>query len=136
MRVSIKRTKNLALIRKLDAQFFPGSDLSDDGLENSLWWLALDQGEIVGYAGLYVGIEGEVWLLRLAVARTHRRLGLGRRLLAVRLRKVRQSYPGQECYTYTEATNVGSNRNLVNAGFTPFKVESGEGGYKWVYWFK
>ena len=136
MRVKIRRTKNLDLVRKLNSQFFSEAPLSSDGLENSVWFVALDGDEPVGFAGSYVGIKGEVWLLRIAVARTHRRLGVGGRLLSVRLRHIKKHHPDCEMFTYVQCTNFASNRNLVKHDFTPYRIDIDSNKDEWLFFWR
>ena len=56
--------------------------IADDLLQrNRTWWAAEADGELVGYAGGLV-VDGDVQILKIAVAPAHRRRGVARMLLA------------------------------------------------------
>ena len=88
---------DLAAVAALEAEVFgpshhePWSEqvFADDLAEpGHVWWVAHDEGQIVGYAGA-VHVAGDMQISNVAVAQTRRREGIAARLLA------RVTYDGQ-----------------------------------------
>lgn len=91
-------------------------------LRDSLWWVAEQSDQIVGYGGLYLGIEGQAWLVRAGVVPAFRGRNLQRKLIASRLRAARKAgVPAVD--TYTHATNIASQRSLIACGFRPIRCD-------------
>lgn len=92
---------------------------------DSVWWLAKTvEGSPVAYAGLYLGIEGQAWLVRAGVLKAYRGGGLQRHLIRVRVKEARRRRLGR-VLTYTSAENLPSQRNLIRCGFLPYRAEGG-----------
>lgn len=103
----------------------------DSTLDDSLWWLVLDEANApVAYAGLYTAIEGQGWLVRAGVLAHAQGRGLQTRLIRARLRAAKRlGIP--RVYTYTAAYNVRSQRSLISAGLRPYRHEDG-----CIYYFR
>ena len=129
--VKIRKSTDAETIQKLNLIFFPETPLSEDALDNSVWWIAYDDDTEVGFGGLYTGIQGQRWLVRVGVARTHRRLGLGWRLLEKRVAYWRKHHPKCALYTYCACWNTGSVKNILRAKLIPYRVEDNEWLYFW-----
>lgn len=122
-RAQIKREYTLARIRALDAGLFPNDDpMPEFILQDSLWWIASQSGQVAGYGGLYLGIEGQAWLVRTGVLPTFRGQHLQRKLIRARLRAARKAgVPAVD--TYTHVTNIASQRSLIACGFRPLRCD-------------
>ncbi len=57
------------------------SELSSDAAAARSWWVAHDNGELIGYAGGMV-VDRDIEILNMAVAPEHRRAGIARKLLS------------------------------------------------------
>lgn len=58
-------------------------DFYDDFVENprSVWFVALDNGEVIGFAGLWRGVE-EMHIVNVAVTNSQRKKGIGKMLVS------------------------------------------------------
>jgi GNAT superfamily N-acetyltransferase len=130
-RITIRRTHDHELVRELNHECFPHDpDMQPDTYDCSLWWIAYAGKEPVGYAGLYVGIRGQAWLVRVGVRKQWRGGGIGARLLRVRLRAALAMTEDQpEILTYCADWNEASQRNLISAGLRPYLALTG-----WIYY--
>ena len=100
------------LLDPLDGDTFPLDGLHPK--EGRWWWVAYDDTEPVGFAGLRV-IGNEAWLSRCGVLESHRGYGIQRRLIQARCAYVKRS-----CLlirTYTMCDNTHSANNLIRCGF-------------------
>jgi len=131
MTVRVRRASQsqLSVVKALNTQVFPDNPMKESTYASSVWWLAWDGNTPVGYAGLYTGTPGETWLVRVGVVETHRRLGLGWRLVSIRLRHWRQALAATRLRTYVADWNIGSHKNVIRAGLVPYKSYKG-----WVYY--
>lgn len=130
-RITLRRARKnqLSIVVSLNAALFPDVPLSGDALTNSVWWLAWDGNTPVGYGGLYVGIVGEAWLVRVGVVKSYRGGGIGRRLVDVRVRHWRRLASASDSLrTYTADYNISSIRNVLRAGLLPDRAYNG-----WIY---
>lgn len=107
------------MIQRLDAVCLPADEpMSNDTLNDSLWWVAEQSDQIVAYGGLYLGIEDQAWLVRMGVLPAFRGRHLQRKLIRSRLRAARKTgVPAVD--TYTHVTNIASQRSLIACGFRP-----------------
>lgn len=80
-------------------------------------WLAEPKGEVAAYA-CFQCLQAEAELLRIAVARTHRRHGLGRRLLHHALHTLTEEGVAR-CYLEVRADNVAALALYRALGFAP-----------------
>ena len=92
------------------------SELSDDATAARSWWVAHDNGELIGFAGGMV-VDRDIQILDVAVAAGHRREGIARKLLS------HVSYDAQVlgCSTASlevEAGNEAAQALYVSLGFT------------------
>ena len=92
------------------------SELSDDVAAARSWWVAHDNGELIGFAGGMV-VDKDVQILDVAVAAKHRREGIARKLLS------HVSYDAQMlgCTTASlevEAGNDAAQALYASLGFT------------------
>jgi GNAT superfamily N-acetyltransferase len=122
-RAQIKREYTLDRIRALDAGLLPNDDpMPEFILRDSLWWIVESGRRVAGYGGLYLGIEGEAWLVRTGVLPAFRGQHLQRRLIRTRLRAARKAgVPAVD--TYTHVTNIASQRSLIACGFRPLRCD-------------
>lgn len=127
----IVRTEDLETVRRLHKTCFPhDADMQADTYAESMWWLAEDDDEPVGFAGLYLGIPTQAWLVRVGVVPGLRGHGLGARLLRARLRAAKRLVGApRRVVTYVADWNTASNRNLISAGLCPYRAEGG-----WIYY--
>lgn len=122
-RTQIKREYSLGLVRTLDAACLPNDDpMPEFILQDSLWWTVRQSGQVAGYGGLYLGIEGMAWLVRTGVLPAFRGRHLQRQLIRSRLRAARKA--GVHAVdTYTHVTNIASQRSLIACGFCPVSCD-------------
>lgn len=101
-----------------------GAEFHEGPETGNVIWLATDAtGEAVGFASMRptVGHPTMAFLSRAGVLSGHRRQGLHRRLIDVRLRASKWESTGfEQVWTYTAAWNLGSANNLIRAGFRLF----------------
>lgn len=102
-------------LARLDAEIFANSNHTswsedvfrdDIGVIDHIWWVAHDEGEIVGYAGA-VRVGSEVQISAVAVAPSRRRTGIAARLLA------RVTYDGQMLNAHTSTLEVDADNTAA-----------------------
>lgn len=133
--ITVRQTTNLDIVSTLDSQiFFVEKPVNTT---NSVWWVAWDGDKPVGFAGIrQLKDEPYAYLLRAGVLKSHRGLGIHKKLIKVRLNWAKRNPDIQGVLTYTVAWNIPSSNNLINAGFKLFKP-----GWAWVgtkdvlYWY-
>jgi GNAT superfamily N-acetyltransferase len=121
-------------VKTLDKAHFPGCEVIR--LEESYIWLAYKDGEPVGYATLRE-IKGERigYLSRAAVLSNHRRRGLHKRLIQVRI-KMAKKLGWKGVITYTATDNVASANSLIKHGFQLYIPEYRWAGKEFLYFMK
>lgn len=83
------------------------------------WWTATDTstGELVGFAALTLQDNGTGAFLSMAgVRKSHRGLGIQKRLIKARVRYARK-HSVRRCFTYTAPYNPASGNSLISCGF-------------------
>jgi GNAT superfamily N-acetyltransferase len=119
-----------------DKLHFPGCEVIR--LDESYIWIAYEEGsqDVVGYATLRE-IKGEKigYLSRAAVARNHRRRGLHKRLIQVRI-KMAKKLGWKGVITYTATDNVASANSLIKHGFQLYIPEYRWAGKEFLYFMK
>ncbi|MEQ8721010.1 MAG: GNAT family N-acetyltransferase [Sandaracinaceae bacterium] len=132
----IARTRDLDAVRALDRVIFVEAS-GDYPVEPDCgaWWLALDGGEPVGFAGARrLTREPDFAVLeRAGVLESHRGLGLHRRLIRARLRWARASGLAG-VLTYTTPDNAPSANALIRAGFRLDAPPWRWAGPQFAYW--
>lgn len=118
-RTQIKREYSPDRIRALDVLCLPNDDpMPEFILQDSLWWIVEQSGQLAAYGGLYLGIEDQAWLVRTAVLPAFRGQHLQRDLIRSRVRVAKkEGVPAVD--TYTHVTNIASQRSLIACGFRP-----------------
>ncbi len=77
--------------------------LGELGQRDRIWWAALDDGRLVGYAGALVA-DGELQVLKIAVDPSFQRRGIGRRLFGL-LAEDGRNLGCDRCYLEVRASN-------------------------------
>lgn len=133
----IRRTADLELVRRLDAECLPGDEPAD--LEDRAWWVAWDGAEAVGYAGAKLReVENSVYLCRAGVLWKARGQGLQLKLIRARVAWARR-IKAACAFTYVDRENPASGNNLIRAGFLmyePTEDWAGGSGVDPVYFLK
>jgi GNAT superfamily N-acetyltransferase len=104
-----------AELHDLDARCFPHRDDKRERFDRGIWWLASEDGRMVGYAAAAVD-EHVLYLTRAGVLPEARGRGLQRRLIRARVQHARR-LGLTRCYTYTVPWNWRSTNNLIDCGF-------------------
>jgi RimJ/RimL family protein N-acetyltransferase len=131
--ITIRRTGDLATVAALDRAIFP-DDLPVE-VDGATWWIAYDDGEPVGYAGVswHASTPRVRYFRRAGLLPAYRGQGIGGRLIATRLRWSRRV--AREVVTYTAPDNFASMRALISAGFVPHEPAwAYVAGSRWMYW--
>lgn len=123
--------KRADVICGLDAVCFPEDALP--ALTGVRWWIAWDRDNPVGYVAANFD---ELSIDRYGVVPSHRRRGLGRRLVRVAISKLRKA-GARKVSAYTSADNGDSINVFIALGFRWAKCEKARGGTNGrVYWFQ
>jgi len=115
----IQQTRDLALIRRLDARLFGNARAQPAAIDSSTWWVAYLGDRAVAFAGARVCKTDLklVYLSRCGVLPAARGLGLQRRLIRCRIAWARRQAGRKAVITYTLAHNHHSSNNLIRCGF-------------------
>jgi GNAT superfamily N-acetyltransferase len=131
-RLTIRETRDVALVAELDRQCFPADDPYQ--YHAAKWWLAYHGGRVIAYAGArYWPPDNAVFLCRAGTLPEGRGLGAQRALIRRRVawaRKISASC----CYTYTVPSGARSARNLVRCRFLPWVPGVAWAGDGVCYW--
>ncbi len=133
--LSVRKTKDLALIEKLDQQIFGDKDTETDCFgkyddPHALWWVAYVDGLPAGFAGLKLFKEGSAecaYLNRAGVLKTYRGRGIQKEFIKARDREAKRRGLHM-IITYTERYNYPSANSLVACGYRLYKPE-----YRWGF---
>ncbi len=114
--ITVRKTKNVTLIKKLNERIFPRDPL--DLRHNNVYWILRINEMPVGFAVLHpLTNEPEtVFYSRAGLLPKARGRGLHRRLIDVRNRYCKKNLYKQ-AITYTMDDNVASANNLISCGF-------------------
>lgn len=125
-RIKIARTTDLDTVRDLDRELFKSPLLTDEELDESIWWLGTLGGTAVAFAGITLyPTKYKAFLTRAGVAPIARGAGLQKRLIRTRMRYAR-SQGIYRAYTYTHAGNHASMRSMIACGLRPYYTERPE----------
>jgi predicted acetyltransferase len=135
--MTIKRD-NLALpVLPLDEICFPADDRVS--VPGSLWWVAWDGTQPVGFGGLrpctLAENRGLAFLCRAGVVPSHRGRGLQKQLIRLRERAAR-ALGLKELVTYCVPSNSASLNSLIACGFKFYNPATKWGGATAVYLHK
>lgn len=133
---TIRRTKDVQLVRSLDAECF--KDEADMTFEGHYLWIARDErGEIAGYAAMQITDSGTAaFLSRCGVLPAFRGKGLQKQFIRVRERTARK-LGVRNLITYTNTVNLGSINSLIASGYRLYRpayswgFKFGDGLYFW-----
>lgn len=133
--VYIRRTRDLDLIAKLNnrAEFFPEDPIKPD--DNSTWFLARLNGEIVGWAGCDLHADGTAKISRTGVFKAFQGRGIKQRLVKTMERYVKR----QGCKTMTSYCaywNLASANSLIKSGYKLRKPSYVKHDGQWLCWRK
>jgi GNAT superfamily N-acetyltransferase len=133
--VQLARADHVDVMRKLHAQLLP----TDPPLvfpRGSVWFVALDGDDVVGFAGVKFHRKIKTAELLLTLVRpSHRGKGLQRRLIAARERAARRAGMTR-AVTYTMIFNVPSATNLAKARYATYRPVRPWATRQVVYWEK
>jgi RimJ/RimL family protein N-acetyltransferase len=123
VKLKIRRTDDLELIKELSVEHFPDYKLEEEELEGAEWWLALLDGKPIGCAGLWVDSDRahKAWLCRGLVAPEARGMGIQKRLIRARLRYAKKNNIPR-VYTNVVCGNFASMRSLLACGLKPYYI--------------
>lgn len=121
----IEKAKDWRIIAALDRVCFPTSEAPkfDDG---TIWLLARDGMQPLGYAGLKVYEPGSAYLNRAGVLPQYRGKGLQKKLVKARLRLAKK-LGVETVVTYTMSHNHASSNTLISCGFRLYEPK-----FPWV----
>lgn len=123
MSVRIRQTDDTVEINELERRFFYDSPpLKEHLMEGATWWVAEHEGMAVAFAGAVMR-GSDASLIRSAVMREARGLGLQKRLIRVRLAWAKKQ-GALRAVTYTHVRSIASMRSLVSCGFKPSRLWS------------
>lgn len=114
MPISIRRCRDLKLVHSLHQETFPHDEWEPQA--GVAHWVAWDGDYPIGFCSAKVVQGDTLYLTRAGVLKSHRGLGLQRRLVSHRVRYARK----QGCVaaiTYTTQDNFPSITNLILSGF-------------------
>jgi len=120
-------------LRELDYTNPNFKGCADEFQFNREWWVMLDQGEIVAYCGSIYS-KGICIFNRAWVKKSHRGLGIQRRMIKTRLKAA--STFCHIAITYTTLDNFPSANNLISCGFRLYLPEYSYGGSDKLYFQK
>lgn len=125
--------RNTQIVEDLQRTIF---DTVHEPIANSYWWIALDEGIPVAFCALhhYRNRPDTAFMALCGVAKSHRGLGLQRRLIKVRVRKSIQLGISR-IISYTTNDNAPSANNLIAHGFKVY-VPRYEWGIKNAIYFR
>lgn len=142
MRVSIRRTTKLDVIKELDIEVF-GKDSTENKCsgkyedDRTLWWVMHVDGQLAGFAGLRLSKEDGAafgYLTRAGIRKKFRGKGLQKALIRVRDREAKKrGLVGN--ITYTELYNCPSANNLIKCGYALYNPEY-RYGFKSALYFR
>lgn len=119
MDITIRKTKNFGLIKRLDKELFDEDKKEEISNLNWTWFIAEAGGKIAGFAGLQIEEEaGRIhgYLARAGVKKEFRGRGIQRMLIIARDFEAKKQ-GADACITYTAAWNVASANNLIKCGY-------------------
>jgi GNAT superfamily N-acetyltransferase len=117
MRVTIRRTRDQALVEELHSLHFPKDQQPDITARSAMWVATNENGEHVGFCIARRLVNSDyVFLERVGVLRAAKGLGLQRRMIRVREQWARRT-GARGCVTYTTYRNHPSITNLLRAGY-------------------
>jgi ribosomal protein S18 acetylase RimI-like enzyme len=137
MGLTVRKTTNLKLLQRLDAKLF-GKDQDDIELKDHVWWIAVCDDKIAGFAGLK--LEGDSgarfgYLAKAGVLKEFRGRGIQRELI-----RVRDAESNKRGYimniTYTANWNHASANNLIREGYTLYSPQYRYGIRSALYFWK
>lgn len=121
-------------LNELDKEFFVGSPLYPK--DKNYWWFVYDGDKVVGFAGLtHYEANNSCFLARVAICKSHRGMGLQRKLIKVRER-LAAKLGVERVITYTSCDNVVSSNNLIKCGYTLYIPKFFYGFRTSLYWVK
>jgi ribosomal-protein-alanine N-acetyltransferase len=86
--------------------------------------VAVDDGEVVGYAGLAVAPPAEAWIQNIGVRKSAQRRGIGRALLEALLAETRR-HGATKVLLEVAVDNAPAQKLYANYGFEPVGVRRG-----------
>ena len=122
--IQIRKTTNLLLLRRLDAKLF-GKDVDKLELADHVYWIAVCDDKIAGYAGLELDREDGTrfgYLCRAGVLKPFRGRGIQRLLIQARDEEARKRGYAMNI-TYTADWNHASANNLIKEGYLLYSPE-------------
>jgi GNAT superfamily N-acetyltransferase len=115
---------------------FRAEELDESLFQRGWWWIAQDDGEPVGFAGMVQSYRwgDAVYFCRAAVLPKARGNGLQKRLIATRTRKAKQL--GMNWAITDTRKNPASANSLISAGFRMYEPALPWGLKDGCYWKK
>ena len=132
-KVRVIKSKNLALIKEMDAKCFPDEPLED--AHEHTWFVAFVDGKPAGYAAFKVWAGDIVFLSRAGVLEEHRGHGIQKKLIKAR-EKHALRLGAKWAVTYTWMYGVYSPNSLISCGYKLFRPQNQWAGSDWLYWRK
>ena len=134
--VVLRRTNDVISVGNLDLEII-GPVLSAADLTSSTWWLAKDEGDIVGYCGAKAASTeaSAIYLIRAGVLPEARGQGLQTRMIKSRLAWAKKK-GYTSAITDTACDNIHSMRNLIAAGFVPYAPDFPWVSDGYIHWRK
>jgi hypothetical protein len=130
-RITIRKTGDCALIHSLDCKEFVGCHNLKDMDGELHYWLAWNEGKVVGYCATKV-FDEFVFMARSVVFPEFRGLGIQKRMV-----DRREAFHGKCTYiTYASRFNPASMNSLINCGYKTYLSDSPYGGRDAVYFQK
>lgn len=133
--VSIERTDDIALLKRLHLDTFPSDSFPEFGA--GWWWVMRDDTELpLGFCGMQPSSKfvDAVYLVRAGVIPKARGLGLQARMIRVRERHARR-LGMRWAITYTYC-NPASANSLIRCGYRIYEPSAPWGGDGSIYWRK
>lgn len=139
MAVTVRKTTNVTLLRRLDRKIMGKADSASEEitLEAAVWWLAEVDGRIAGYAGLSTeyGYIGMGYLSRSGILKEFRGKGIQKTLIQVRDEEaIKRGY--ELNITYVANWNHASANSLIRCGYTLYEPELAYGLKNALYFRK
>lgn len=129
-----RKSKYLKILDDLDLKLFPDCSVHDKRF--GYWWAVFQGKEVVAFAGLDPTREFDRgFLCRVGVLKSHRGLGLQRRLIKIRERFAKKIGMSR-LVSYCSYENLISCNNLIKSGYTRYKPSYEYGTENAIYFEK
>lgn len=117
----ILKDKYFNIINPMDERYFGKECICWKRKKNYVWWILYDDQKPIGFCGIKVNKNlGYVYLIRSAILKKYRGMGLGKRMIKSRLKYCEEKLGLKYIVTDCHRENLPSISNLKSFGFEQY----------------